>query len=311
MHHRSLYGIAAVVAFGTMLGAAGCGDATIGDPEGDLDGAPVIGDDDAWEVSADHTPILTRTCGTRELDQTEIENVERYVAEHAPVGQPLFAARTFNVYWHTITNGSAGTVSSQKINDQINVLNAAFAATGFSFNLVSTDVTANSSWFTAGPNTSAESQMKNTLRQGGKADLNIYSSNPGGGLLGWATFPSSYASQPKMDGVVLLYTSLPGGTAVPYHLGDTGTHEVGHWVGLYHTFQGGCSKNASGGGDLVSDTPAEKSPAYGCPTGRNTCTSITGLDPITNFMDYTDDACMNTFSAGQFTRMNAQCATYR
>jgi len=222
------------------------------------------------------------------------------------------APRTFNVYWHTITRSSgAGGVSSQQIQNQINVLNSAFASTGFSFNLVSTDVTANDAWYTMAYGSTAEKACKSALRKGGKGDLNIYSANIGNGLLGWATFPSSYNSNPSSDGVVLLSASLPGGNAAPYNLGDTGTHEVGHWVGLYHTFQGGCSRKDTTGGDLVADTPAEKSAAYGCPTNRDTCTSIAGLDPTTNFMDYTDDACMNTFSAGQATRMNAQCTTYR
>lgn len=214
-----------------------------------------------------------------------------------------------NVYWHVVRSGtslSQGNISSQMINNQITVLNQAYAAWGWSFNLVSTDFTTNSTWFN-GCYGSSETAMKNALHQGTADDLNIYSCNPSNGILGYATFPSSYNSAPLKDGVVLLYSSLPGGTAAPYNLGDTGTHEVGHWMGLYHTFQGGCNGN----GDYVSDTPAERSPAYGCPTGLDSCRNKPGLDPITNFMDYTDDACMYEFTTGQDARMDSQFTTYR
>lgn len=225
---------------------------------------------------------------------------------------------TVPVYVHVITNGTAGNVSDAAIANQINVLNTAYAGldtgggfnTSYRFQLVATDRTSNSSWYTAGPGTTAETQMKTALRRGTADDLNIYLNNMGGGLLGWATFPWDYAAKPSMDGVVVLSASIPGGTASPYNLGDTATHEIGHWLGLYHTFQGGCTTN----NDYVSDTAAERSPNYGCPTGtRNTCSGnrFPGNDPVENFMDYTDDACMYRFTSGQNSRMDSAWNAYR
>jgi hypothetical protein len=289
------------VAFGLVLGFGGC--AIDSDGEELVFHEPSPGPDLADGASSGFIRCTVED-PTPDVQEAIEKEIEFTLAE---LGDQRVTGGTINVYWHVITNSSGqGAPSTSQINNQMSVLNNAYASTGWQFNLVSVDTTANNSWYTCSGGT-CESQMKNALRQGSADDLNIYSNNMGGGLLGWATFPSSYTSNPKNDGVVLLTASLPGGSAAPYNLGDTATHEVGHWMGLYHTFQGGCN----GSGDSVSDTPAEKSPAYGCPVNRDSCRNKAGLDPITNFMDYTDDSCMDRFSAGQDARMDSMFTTYR
>ncbi|MBW2254617.1 MAG: zinc metalloprotease [Deltaproteobacteria bacterium] len=211
------------------------------------------------------------------------------------------------VYFHVIHDGAAGYLTPADITAQMDVLNEAYGS-DVTFTWAGTDYTGNEpSWFTMGYRTAAETEAKTALRDGGPNALNIYTANLGGGLLGWATFPTDYAGEPWRDGVVILYSSLPGGTAAPYDEGDTATHEVGHWLGLYHTFQGGCR----GEGDSVTDTPAERSAAYGCPHGRDSCRKGGEPDPIYNFMDYTDDFCMDEFTDWQRDRMDAHWAAYR
>ena len=237
----------------------------------------------------------------------ERASMGRGVADRAP-GTVNIPVRV-----HVINKGTGianGDVPQSQIDAQINVLNAAYASTGspFFFTLAGVDRTTNATWYTMTPGSAAENAAKTALRVGGPGTLNLYMAGIGQNLLGWATFPQDYSANPKLDGVVILNSSVPGGGAVPYDEGDTATHEIGHWLGLYHTFQGGCVR-----GDQVADTPAEKSAAFGCPVGRDTCTRPrqAGLDPITNFMDYTDDACMNTFSGGQVSRMDSLHQQYR
>ncbi|KAJ6473609.1 Metalloprotease [Mycena vitilis] len=238
----------------------------------------------------------------------------QFVANPVVALETVARADPINVYWHVISEDP--TVSEEisrikpQIDNQIAVLNKDYGG-ALTFKHINTSRTINADWFNnAAPGTDQQTAMKTALRNGGPRDLNIYSvgftSGSAAGLLGYATFPSSYTSSPKEDGVVILYSSVPGGSTADYNLGRTATHEVGHWVGLYHTFQGGCS----GKGDYVSDTAAEASPASGCPKNRDTC-SGGDVDPIHNFTDYTDDSCMERFTDGQMTRVRTQMDRYR
>ncbi len=303
--------------FAAAMGFAACAETT--------DVEPIVVDSKAG-AEAPQLVSAHRGCGTREVSEEERNaidaSIEPFLRQAKPGlettdrhGGVAVEAAVIQTYVHIILGaGGVGDVPDSQIQAQMDVLNAAYAGTtnpaanktSFQFVLAGTDRTTNAAWYTVTPGSVAESDMKSTLRQGGADALNMYFANIGDGLLGWATFPTDFVSFPDDDGVVNLTASMPGGTAAPYNLGDTATHEVGHWLGLFHTFQGGCN----GQGDRVSDTPAESSPAFGCPVGRNTCPGA-GVDPIENFMDYTDDSCMDRFSRGQALRMNAMWRVLR
>lgn len=279
-----------------------------------------------------------RKCSTRHVDDIEMDEVDRHASNHGRAlgrqgggggGGAGDNARlypdgsiTIPVHFHVVyRSDGVGNISETWLDNQIAAMNehytgldtpayrTAAANTSFRFVKASVTRTQNNTWYAAGPGSAAQTQMKNALHTGTADDLNFYT-NSGGGYLGWATFPNEYAGAPLQDGVVCYWASLPGSSYAPYNEGDTGTHEVGHWLGLYHTFQGACSTSNDG----VADTPADRAPTYGCPSGNlDTCKgkSFPGLDPYENFMDYTDDPCMYKFSLGQSDRADSMWSTYR
>jgi hypothetical protein len=223
-------------------------------------------------------------------------------------GKPS-AGTTIPVHVHVMAAADGtGDVSDAAIAEQIAVLNATYggeessdaAQTGFSFSLASIDRFYNDTWH----KDSASANYRKQTRLGGANALNMWLVEFK--YLGIATFPWDYAKSPGIDGVRVHYASLPGGSIANFNLGETATHEVGHWLGLYHTFQGGCTEL----NDEVTDTPAQSSPTSGCPVGRDSC-DLPGLDPINNYMDYSFDSCYTEFTTGQASRMTDMWAAYR
>lgn len=252
-------------------------------------------------------------CGTRQLSDQEIAVVEKAIAR----GKKGRTSAVIPVWVHVINAGSSyesGNVPDAMIREQMRVLNDSFngrtggAHTGFAFDLAGITRTTNAAWFAAfATDFDTELAAKTALRRGGPGTLNLYIVNADP-WLGWAYFPSILNSDfADLDGVVVDWRSLPGGSFGIYSEGDTAPHEVGHWLALYHTFDGYCGRF----GDYVADTPSEQSPAFNCQVGRDSCPGQAGLDPITNFMDYSQDSCMYEFTPGQSDRMQSAWAAYR
>ena len=271
-------------------------------------------------------------CGTRHYSDEEVSVLEAEQMEALMSGR--MRLRTdytttppqIRVHFHVISDGRNGIVSPAVLNATINKLNQIFSGgeggynVGLSFvwgNAVNGQpvVYSNRSWYSAKPGSKAEAEMKQTIASRPENDphtvLNIYTNSPGvyygGTLLGWATFPWELAGNRLMDGIVMNHIALNHGGSTSYNSGDVVAHETGHWLGLYHTFQGGCTGSTNydgttGLGDLVDDTAPEASSASGCPVGRDTCAGD-GPDPITNYMDYSSDSCQTGFSSGQNARI--------
>lgn len=245
-------------------------------------------------------------------------------------GGGITAAVIIPVVFHVLYNTAEQNVPAKQITDQLAVLNKDYSASNKDINKVPGVFSSTVGDFgiqfcmaTVDPNGNATNgivrtattitsfgtndAVKSANRGGNDAwprdkYLNIWVCNLGSNLLGYATFPGG---SPQKDGVVILYSSLPGGSAVPYDKGRTATHEVGHWLNLRHIWG---DRNC--GNDYIDDTPTQQTYNFGCPTFPHvTCNNGPNGDMFMNYMDYTDDGCMFMFTKGQGNRSDALFAS--
>jgi hypothetical protein len=305
---RFLILLAAVLAFAAATTApAGAGSVAVA-------GSEYCGDDAFSSVSALSTASTARSGRSEPVFRNAPVNSN--IPGLAPKVPANFSA-SVPVWFHIVHNGTTGNVSDMTIAEQMTVLNQAFsgfyggADSKLSFTLAGVTRTNNAAWFDAEPESAEELAMKTALKRGGPDALNIYStSGAQDALLGWAYYPSITVQNKHsvLDGVVINWGSMPGGPfGSAFSLGQTATHEAGHWLGLPHTFEGGCN----GKGDGFGDTPAMLVPTSGCPAGKDTCPRQPGLDPIHNYMDYSFDSCYEEFTSDQVGRMQQQWLHWR
>lgn len=282
-----------------------------------------------------------RNCGSNEhhlhLMQTDPQYaanralIEQHTEQYAVSPDKKRVVKTIPVVFHIVYNTAAQNVSDAQIQSQLNVLNADFRKLNADWTntpavfqalvadaeiqfclaqqdpngLATTGIVRKSTTVTA---FSTNDAVKYTAQGGDNAwdrsrYLNIWVCNLSGGVLGYAQFPGGAAAT---DGVVITYTGFgtTGTAAAPFNKGRTATHEVGHWLNLYHIW--GDDGTGCNGSDLVGDTPNAGGPNYGCPVfPKVSCSNGPNGDLHMNYMDYSDDACMYMFTAGQKARMEA------
>ncbi len=256
--------------------------------------------------------------------QDNINTTKQKVLNHNP------NLKTIPVVVHVIHDGGVSNISDAQVQTQIDILNEDFrkkvGTNGFGAG-VDTDVEfclakkdpqgkcTNGIIRINSPLSNHQTYQRSQLKQLTYWDntryLNMYvvkNINNGSGILGYSSFPGG---PPDEDGIVVRHDYFGKIGTAAASLGRTTTHEIGHWSGLYHTFNNGCGTDTCTGGDLVCDTPPAANPNYGCPGAVNSCTIDSQPDQTFNYLDYSNDNCKNIFTDGQKQRMQATLLSLR
>lgn len=257
-------------------------------------------------------------CGTK-TTPNDVARAQAVFRNKFLVGGPHVERRqappqsyTFDVQWWVVTSDftyDGGWVPDEQISAQMDMMNQAYAETGISWNHIGTGRILNRYWFEVMTTSTISHliQMHSNFKIMRPDVLNVYTFGFFNEPLtnGASTLPVNYESTPILDGIMLRWDTLPGGSN-PERQGSTLTHEAGHWLGLAHTFDGGCN----GLNDGVNDTPAQANYTIGCPVGLDTCPGG-GPDPIFNWMDYSDESCRREFTLGQIQLMHRSIQAFR
>ncbi|KAJ5792196.1 uncharacterized protein N7503_008174 [Penicillium pulvis] len=278
-------------------------------------------------------------CATEDPDTSFLSALQQVKVDEAhpspAVSQARQAPIEIETWFHIVSShAEVGQVTDYMINSQLSILQDAYEDSAIQYRLQGVTHHVNDVWAQDGD----DMAMKKALRRGSYRTLNVYfqtdlQASPGqagraehraagqsndlsSSVLGFCTLPdpSVNATSPRADyvkdGCNILAKTMPGGSLDLYNRGGTAIHEIGHWNGLLHTFQGeSCS--ASNPGDYIADTPQQSTPTDGCPAQKDSCPDSAGLDAVHNFMDYSSDVCYDNFTPGQMNRMRNMWATMR